>query len=137
MRSTFGFGVAVFLLVLTSMGAVSAAETWLQCEGAITTVGADNKPVGESKSAKDVYAYDDTTRHLFRYSEARKVLDLVFVEDYGQSQIRWSSPTGTGYGDVRWEGVLDRGAMTLKLTRKEKGETMTWAETCKPIQPLS
>src|SRR5689334_22030770 len=101
-----GFCVTLAAMVMSATAA-AAAETWLQCEGTVATAGGDGK-AGESKPAKDVYAYDDDTRHLFRYSDTRKSLDLVFTNGYGPKEITWGSPVGASYGDVQWEGALDR-----------------------------
>ena len=134
-------GIILASAALVFSTAASGAETWLQCEGAVATTDAGNKTMGESAPAKDVFAYNDETKHLFRYAEARKTLDLVFVTDYGQSQIKWGAPVGASYGDVRWEGVLDRGApggsITVKITRREKDQIMTWSEGCKQIPPIN
>ncbi|MHB1207875.1 MAG: hypothetical protein ACYCZX_20085 [Rhodospirillaceae bacterium] len=139
---TMALQISALSIAVMTASPAAAAETWVQCDGAITATGADGQAAGESKPAKDVYVYDDETKHFFRYSDTRKALDLVFVTEYGLpdtkgAQIKWGSPAGSSYGDVQWAGVFDRGAMTVKLTRKEKGETMSWSESCKQIQPIS
>ena len=133
---TMALQISVLSIAVMTASAALAAEAWVQCDGVIATTGADGKPSGETKPAKDVYVYNDETKHFFRYSETRKALDLVFVTDYG-AQIKWGSPAGSSTGDVQWVGVFDRGAMTVKLTREEKGETMSWSESCKQIQPIN
>jgi hypothetical protein len=124
------------LLVLGASAAVAAplraAETWIQCDGTVITSGATQ----ESKPVHEVYVYDDDTRHLFKYSDSRKSLDAVFVTNYAPREIAWSSPSGATYADARWEGRLDRTTNALSIVRHERGETMTWTETCKPAQPL-
>lgn len=139
---TMALRISTLSIAVMTASAAAAAETWVQCDGVIAAAGADGKPAGENKPAKDVYVYNDETKHFFRYSETRKALDLVFVTDYGPpeikgAQIKWGSPADSSSGDVQWVGVLDRGAMTVKVTRKEKGETMSWSESCKQTQPIS
>jgi hypothetical protein len=128
----------VLVAFIFAAPAALAAESWLQCDGTIVTSGSvDGKANTENKSARDIYAFNDDTKRLFKYSDTRKTLDTVFVNDYGPKQIKWSSPAGSSYGDARWEGELDRDKLALKVVRHEKGETMTWAETCKPMQPMT
>lgn len=125
----------VIFAALMVAGTASAAESWLQCDGTVVVTGGQGQ-TGARTPAKDIYATNDETRHLFKYSDARKTLDLVFVNEYGPKAITWSRPAGSTYGAVQWDGALDRNAMTLTLVRKERGEVTTWTETCKPIPPL-
>lgn len=131
---------AIAYLVLSSavLGAAPAlaVDTWIQCDGSVATVGGDGV-AGAAKPAHDVFVYNDEIKRLFKYSLTRRSLDPVFVTDYAQQRITWSSPTGSSYRDVRWQGQLDRSTLVLCVVRREKGETMTWTENCKPTQPLT
>ena len=72
----------IFLLggcMVLDVGAAHAAEMWLQCAGTLVTA-ADGR--NDSKPAHDVYAYNDESRHFFKYSEIRKALIPVFTTDY-------------------------------------------------------
>ena len=129
-------GLSVFLLsMLSILPRAFAADNWIQCDGNVVTIGgAGGKE--ETKPVHDVFVIDDAAQQLFRYSDSRKALDLVFVTGYSPKQITWGSPAGASYGDARWEGRLDRATQALSLVRRQQGETMTWTETCKPTQPL-
>src|SRR4051812_29873215 len=110
-----GAAVAAAIATASALPA-AAAETWLQCEGSVATVnGAGAKP--ESKPVRDVYAFDDSTRRLFKYSETRRVLDPVFVTDFDRQKIKWSSPAGPDFVSARWEGAIDRAKLALSLVR--------------------
>ena len=126
-----------FILVIALVGATLpipcyAAESWIQCDGTLVTTGAAQA----SKPVHDVYAYSDDEQRLFKYSETRKLLDPVFVTQYSAKEIKWASPGSGSSGDASWEGSPDRTRLALSLIRRERGETTTWKETCKPAQPL-
>lgn len=120
----------------------AAAETWIACEGTVTTSDVkDGKTETSSAAAKDVYVYDDALKALFKYSDARKSLSPLFVTSFDDKGIVWANAGGKTAGSLAsaWEGRINRADMSLKLTRTERSETLTWSQTCKGTgpQPIS
>lgn len=118
-----------------SASPVLAAESWLACEGTVDTATTkDGKTENTSAKASDIYAYNDASKALMKYSEKSKNLSPVFVTGYDDKAIAWANAGGAnaGSGAATWEGKIDRASMALNMTRKEKGEVMTWTQQCKP-----
>src|SRR5690349_10247847 len=113
--STFAF----FGIALAASPAF-AAENWLACDGTVaTTTTKDGKTDSSSAPAKDVYAYNDASKMLFKYSDTRKTLDPVFVTNFDSKAISWANAGGASAGSTaaKWEGSLDRTSLALKMTR--------------------
>lgn len=114
---------------------VLAAESWLACDGTVATATTkDGKTDTTSAAAKDIYAYNDASKALMKYSEKNKSLSPVFVTGFDDKAISWANAGGAnaGSGAATWEGRIDRASLALKMTRTEKGEVMTWDQQCKP-----
>ena len=124
--------------VATMSAPAFAAETWLACEGTVVTK--KGKEAGTSVAARDIYAYNDDAKVLYKYAPARKSLDLVSTTTYDAKQIVWMN-VGKGIGSqtAHWEGKIDRGKMALSIVREDGDEVMTWTQACKPTsaQPMS
>jgi hypothetical protein len=115
-----------------------AAERWVACEGTVaTTVTKDGKTETTNAPATDVYAYNDASKALFKYSDKRNTLDPVFVTGFDDKAIKWANAGASSAGSsaASWEGSIDRATLALKLTRTERGEIMTWTQQCKATSP--
>jgi hypothetical protein len=113
---------------------VLAADSWISCQGTVETAATkDGKTESSSAQATDIYAYNDASKQLMKYSEKNKNLSPVFVTGYDDKAISWANAGGVnaGSGAATWEGRIDRASMALKMTRTEKGEVMTWNQQCK------
>lgn len=126
------FAGAALACIALAASPVLAAETWIACEGKVTTTPKEGKP--SVADAHDVYVLNDANKSLSKYSEPRKSADPVFVTGYDDKAVTWANAGGAGTGSTAaaWEGRLDRAALSLKMTRTEQGESMVWTETCKP-----
>lgn len=138
-RQRFSPRKLTHLLCIAGLGLAAtpalAAESWLACEGTVATATTkDGKTDTTSAEAKDIYAYNDASKALMKYSEKNKNLSPVFVTGYDDKAISWANAGGAnaGSGAATWEGRIDRASLALKMTRKEKDEVMTWSQQCKP-----
>lgn len=130
--------IATLMLAVTPAMAAMGAEKWVACDGTVATSATkDGKTETTSAPAKDTYAYNDATKMLFKYSDARKSLDPVFVTGYDDKAITWANAGTTSPGSTAatWQGRLDRSNLALSLTRSERGEVMTWTQQCKMAPP--
>ncbi len=119
-------------MALAAVGAPAlAAETWIACDGTVATKKGAGAPT--SAAAKDIYAYNDDVRALYKYSATRKSLDLISTTTFDPKKITWVN-VGKGIGSqtAHWEGSIDRASMALKIVREDGDEVMTWSQTCKP-----
>jgi hypothetical protein len=128
------FGVALACIAAPAM----AAETWIACEGTVSTkVG---KAAATTEPANDIYAYNAEAKTLYKYAPARKRLDLISTNRFDDKTIGWvNAGKGIGSQTTSWEGSIDRAKMSLKLVRESGDEVMTWTQSCKPTteQPQS
>jgi len=128
------FGVALACIA----GPALAAETWIACEGTVSTkVG---KAAATSAPANDIYAYNTEAKTLYKYAPTRKSLDLISTNKFDDKSIGWINPgKGIGSQTTSWEGTIDRAKMSLKMVRESGDEVMTWTQSCKPTtaQPQS
>ena len=117
---------------------VLAAENWIVCDGTVaTSTTKDGKTETVSAPAHDIYAYNDASKGLMKYSEPRKSLDPVFVTGFDDKAVTWANAGAVSAGSTAatWEGRIDRATLGLKLTRKERDEVMTWTQQCKATSP--
>ena len=117
---------------------VLAAESWIACDGTVaTSTTKDGKTETTSAAAHDIYAFNDASKALMKYSEPRKSLDPVFVTGFDDKAITWANAGAVSAGSsaATWEGRIDRATLGLKLTRKERDEVMTWTQQCKATSP--
>ncbi len=119
---------AIAVLTLAALPA-AAAENWIACDGTVVTK--DGKATSSAPS-QDVYAYDDTAKAFFKYSKERKTLFPIPTAEYSDKAITWSADNASS---LRWQGRIARPAMTLEMTRYERGQIMTWKQQCKPTSP--
>lgn len=105
---------------------------WLECTGDLTVTPAGAAATKEP--AKDIYVYDPDARNLFKYSETQKRLAYLGAKAMSDQDIRWSG-SNTGLESSRWEGRLDRSAMSLNLSYTSDKESRVWSEACKPTDP--
>lgn len=117
---------------------VLAAESWIACDGTVATSATkDGKTETTSVEAHDIYAYNDASKVLMKYSVPRKSLDPVFVTGFDDKAITWANAGAVSAGSsaATWEGRIGRATLGLKLTCKERDEVMTWAQQCKSTSP--
>ena len=135
MRKFLSVRSAIF--IAAALAGVSApalaAEVWISCDGSVVT-----KPVkGEATTttASDVYVYNDDTKLVYRYLP-NQTLSIMPITGYSDKQFTWANNSQSG--EVSWNGTIDRAALTLKQTRDDDGEIMTWTQQCKPAsaQPV-
>jgi hypothetical protein len=114
-----------------------AAESWIACDGNVVTK--TGSAAETSAAASDIYALNDEAKALYRWSPERKSLDMISTTTYDAKSVGWVNVgKGVGSQTASWEGHIDRAKMSVKITREDGDEVMTWSLQCKPTtQPAS
>jgi len=131
-RESLPSAVPAFLAALAAF-ALSApvhAASWIDCTGQMVTTTA-GKPDQQTSPAHDIYALNDDTKTLHKYSESRKTTDTEPVTLYTMDEVKWAEKPNLGVLDASWEGRIDRKTMALKMDYHQGPETTVWTEQCR------
>ena len=123
-----------FLAAAASPASAAWNPNWIACDGQTVTTGTlDGKPINETKPGHHVFGYDDASKNIYLYSDARKSADPEPVTSYSDSEIKWGSHRMMGQSTgADWDARLDRKTMDLTLNYQEAGTQILWNEKCVP-----